>query len=71
MPAVRRLWGQISLQAALSMAAALLAVGAAVWSAASHTGAQEQRLVALESRMERVENALGQVLERLPPRPKR
>lgn len=72
MQAVKRLWGQITLGAALSMAAALLAVGTTVWAAASNYGAQTQQQAAMESRVERLESAVVKLRdlmdERLPKR---
>lgn len=67
MQAVKRLWGQISLSAALALGVSLMAIGTAVWTAASSSGAKDQRLLVLEGRMERMETAFERLVERLPP----
>ncbi len=65
---MKRLWGQISLSAALALGVSVMAIGTAVWTAASSSGAKDQRLLVLEGRVERIETALERLAaERYPP----
>lgn len=65
MQAVKRL-GQVDLKTGLAILGGLIAIGSTVWGYATTAGADKQRLTAIEARVERIENAVEEIKDRLP-----